>query len=366
NNYEGRFDVPHSQTSPGAEDAVGNGPGEDWYWFDYGNVRFIAIPDPYSGATWSDWRTHAAALMDEAEADPAIRFIVTFGHRPAYSSGWYHPGFPALQTILGALGATHGKYVLDLSGHSHSYERSHPQSGVVHVTAGIGGSNLEQSSGSCLWPGGCPPPSWTAFRAMHHGALRLRFTDASIEGTLFCGPPGDNGSNRNDVTCAPGDILDSFVIGAAPPVVGGTVERRIAAAGDDVEESAGGSISLNVSDLELVDSGNLQTVGLRFTNVTVPAGARITRAWVQFEADEVSTDVASLSIQGQDADDTTTFQTLTSNISSRPRTSAAVSWAPAGWSTVGARGPNQRTPDLWPVVQEIVDRPGWSNGNSLA
>jgi hypothetical protein len=29
--------------------------------------------------------------MDEAQGDPAIRFIVTFGHRPAFSSG-YHPG----------------------------------------------------------------------------------------------------------------------------------------------------------------------------------------------------------------------------------------------------------------------------------
>jgi hypothetical protein len=29
-------------------------------------------------------------------------------------------------------------------------------------------------------------------------------------------------------------------------------------------------------------------------------------------------------------------------------------------------GPAQQTPDLAGVVQEIVDRPGWANGNSLA
>jgi hypothetical protein len=29
-------------------------------------------------------------------------------------------------------------------------------------------------------------------------------------------------------------------------------------------------------------------------------------------------------------------------------------------------GPDQQTPDLSPVIQEIVDRPGWSSGNALA
>ena len=38
---------------------------------------------------------------------------------------------------------------------------------------------------------------------------------------------------------------------------------------------------------------------------------------------------------------------------------------PAAWPSVGARGADQRTPNLAPVVQEIVARPGWVSGNAL-
>jgi hypothetical protein len=209
-NYKGRFDLPNPQTSPGAPSA--GCCGEDWYWFDCGNVRFIAYPEPFSGA-WSDWNTNAIALMDAAQANPAIRFIVTFGHRPAYSSG-SHPGSPTLVGYLDALGASHSKYILNLNGHSHDYERTYPQSGVTHVTVGIGGSALEESDGSCLWGGGCPAPAYSAFRAFHHGVLRLTFTPTGILGEAICGPPGDTGSNKNDITCSPGNIFDSFSFGS--------------------------------------------------------------------------------------------------------------------------------------------------------
>jgi hypothetical protein len=211
-NYKGRFDLPNAQTSPGAP-SLGCC-GEDWYWFDYGAVRFIAYPEPYSGA-WADWAAKAGTLMDEAQADPNIRFIVTFGHRPAYSSG-YHPGDATLRGYLDALGDRHDKYVLNINGHSHDYERSYPQHGVTHVTAGAGGANLEQASGSCLWSGGCPPPAWSAFRAMHHVAFRLTFSAAGIHGEALCGPAGDSGANRNDITCDPGTLVDSFTIGSGP------------------------------------------------------------------------------------------------------------------------------------------------------
>lgn len=209
NNYEGRFDFPHSQTSPGADTAIGNGPGEDWYWFDYGNVRFIAVPEPYIGATWSSWQTAVQPIMDEAQGISAIDFIVTFSHRPAYSSG-HHAGATTLKTILDALGgASHNKYVLHINGHSHDYERFFSQHGVVHITAGTGGSTLETDATSCLWRV-CPQPPETAFRAMHHGILRLKFSDTGIEGKFICGPAQ---SAKNDITCNSGDIVDSFSIG---------------------------------------------------------------------------------------------------------------------------------------------------------
>jgi chitodextrinase len=209
-NYKGRFDLPNPQTSPGTPLAG----GKDWYWYDYGNSRFIALPGAWSGA-WSDWNTKAGALMAQAQADPKIQYIVTFGYDAAYSSGHF-PGSDTLKGILDGLGHRNNKYVLNLNSESRNYERSYPQHGVVHVTAGIGGTSLAQD-GTCLWLT-CTQPAWSAFRAMHQGALKLNFTATGIEGSFICGPIG---GGKNDVTCAKGSVVDSFKI-AAPVSAAGT------------------------------------------------------------------------------------------------------------------------------------------------
>jgi hypothetical protein len=211
-NYKGRFDLPNPRTSPGSP-AV-SCCGEDWYWFDYGNARFIAYPEPWSGA-WSAWKTSADSLMAAVKTDPAIQYIVTFGHRPAYSSA-HHPGDATLKGYLDALGLKHPKYVLNLNGHSHDYERTHPQQGVVHITAGDGGSSHE-IDGSCKWLM-CTQPSWSAFRAFRHGPLRLRFTHSGIEGIAMCGPADPN----DDLQCTLGSTFDSFVIPAPVTVADAT------------------------------------------------------------------------------------------------------------------------------------------------
>ena len=139
----------------------------------------------------------------------------------------------------------------------------------------------------------------------------------------------------------------------------------VAAGTDDAEERSA-SVSLTGTDLELVlDGATVQTVGLRFAGVAVPAGATITRAYVQFGVDEASTVPTSLTVAGQAADNPSGFTAVSKNVSSRPRTTATVGWAPPAWPTRGARGADQRTPDLSAVVQEIVSRPGWAGGNAV-
>ena len=43
----------------------------------------------------------------------------------------------------------------------------------------------------------------------------------------------------------------------------------------------------------------------------------------------------------------------------------SVAWSPDDWTSSQAAGADQRTPELTTLVQEIVDRPGWSSGNAL-
>jgi flagellar hook capping protein FlgD/purple acid phosphatase-like protein/calcineurin-like phosphoesterase family protein len=208
NNYEGRFDLPNSQTSPGASEAIGDGPGEDWYWFDYGNVRFISFPEPYAGA-WNDWENRVMPIMAAAQADPAITFIVTFGHRPSWSSGRDAAGLTSLATKMASLRAACSKYVLCFQAHSHHYERSNPAQtdGVLFLNGSGGGASL----------GGLDAvqPGWSAFRINHLEHVRIYVRADRIDGYAICGPDGSSATD----TCTPGTIIDSWTI-PAPVTVG--------------------------------------------------------------------------------------------------------------------------------------------------
>ncbi|HEX6401294.1 MAG TPA: hypothetical protein VF108_12615, partial [Actinomycetota bacterium] len=154
---------------------------------------------------------------------------------------------------------------------------------------------------------------------------------------------------------------------------GGTptiLNRSIAAGSDDAEQQASGAVDLHSSDIELVQDGssNNQTIGLRFTNMTVPTGATISNAYIQFQVDEVTTATpVNLTIRGELNPNPVTFTTATNNVSSRPNTAASVAWSNVPtWPTVGARGQDQRTPEIKAIVQELIGQGGWASGNAMA
>jgi len=157
-------------------------------------------------------------------------------------------------------------------------------------------------------------------------------------------------------------VLVTVQFGAVAQVWDGLVN----AGSDDAEEFNTGAVDLTSSDLELIYDARLQKVGLRFNNVTVPYGATITGAWIQFRTDEVSQSAVTLTLRGQASSNAATFTTAINNISSRPLTTASVAWSPPSWLILNEVGPNQKTPDLKSIVQEIVTTSGWTGGNSLA
>ena len=162
-------------------------------------------------------------------------------------------------------------------------------------------------------------------------------------------------------------IAVTYALTPAPAGAATTVEVRVSVESDDAEERVSGNVSLTSSDLELVkDGGGSQTVGLRFSGVTIPNGATILNADIQFQTDETNSIVTNLMIEGEAVDDAATFTTASNSISTRGRTTAAVAWSPVAWLTVGEAGPGQLTPDIGSVIQEIVNRPSWQSGNSLA
>jgi len=162
---------------------------------------------------------------------------------------------------------------------------------------------------------------------------------------------------------------EEFDIESLPPTAAGavsTVTSQVAASSDDAEQNSSGKVSLTSSDLELtMDRGNQQVIGMRF-KLDIPQGAIITDATIQFTADEVTTGTASLQIFAEASDNAETFVNTSNNISSRPTTSASVSWSPSDWSTKNASTESQRTPSLTSITQEIVSRSGWTSGNYIA
>ena len=139
----------------------------------------------------------------------------------------------------------------------------------------------------------------------------------------------------------------------------------------DAEEATNGEIYNFAGPLDLVyDSepfhwrGN-QTIGLHYPSVPVPPGAQVVEAHVQFTSQSTeNVDAISLLVAAEAADDAPAIGWDLFNISSRP-TTTAIQWATMPWAAVDASGPEQRTPDLSAVIQEVVDRAGWQGGNAM-
>jgi len=163
-----------------------------------------------------------------------------------------------------------------------------------------------------------------------------------------------------------GVVIDSYTVGGTTPPL--AVDVPVAQSSDDAEERVSdGAMYLTSSDLELTNDAayrGQQVVGVRFQNVAVPQGATITDAYIEFVTDETNSEATSLVFYGQAADDAPTFTSADYDISSQVKTAASVAWdnVPA-WDTVGE---THQTPDLSSIVQEIVNRSGWSAGNALA
>ena len=143
--------------------------------------------------------------------------------------------------------------------------------------------------------------------------------------------------------------------------------RALGTGADDVEESPSGSVNASSSDLELVaDGSSVQTVGIRFRRSPCRAARRSSGRGCSSRPTRRRPPRRRCPSRCRTPTPRPRSQNCTArNVSSRPRT-AAVAWAPASWPTVGARGADQRTPDLAVPLQRVVGRAGWASGNAVA
>jgi chitodextrinase len=247
------------------------------------------------------------------------------------------------------------------------------KSGPVRVTNGAGSGEsagdftveffltvTTDGSGSVsLQPGG----------GLYAEGATVTLTPSAVAGWEFLVWSGDLGGISDPATITMTrnkSVLATFV--PAGTVVRVPASASVSGSSDDAEERLStGAINLTSSDLELGQDGTRdQAVGVRFGGVVIPQGSTILSASVQFTSDEVSTGAASFTIRGEGRNDSPPFTALTGDVTGRATTGASVTWTPPDWTSTGAAGADQRTPDLAAVVQEIVTRPGWVSGNALA
>ncbi|MCH9698516.1 MAG: VWA domain-containing protein, partial [Gammaproteobacteria bacterium] len=146
----------------------------------------------------------------------------------------------------------------------------------------------------------------------------------------------------------------------APAAGDTTLEIRVAAQNDAVEEEDDGVMYRGSSDLELVNDGGRgnQTIGLRFLNVNIPAGATITSAELEFIIDEYKTEATNLTIVGEKALNPSTFGSGDNNVTNRLANATSSS---VPWNSVPAPAVDSKltSPDLSSIVSELIGQPGW-------
>lgn len=156
-----------------------------------------------------------------------------------------------------------------------------------------------------------------------------------------------------------------------PTTVPGTRTRQVVASvlsrADDSEEDVNdGSMYMTSSDLELMNDGNEQVVGIRFPSVDVQAGAQIVEAHVLFSVDEVrpgQSDIeVAATIHGEASPNPAVLADTPFDLSHRQTTAASVSWAIPPSANVHDE---LDTPDIAPIIREIIGMPGWQAGNPL-
>lgn len=97
--------------------------------------------------------------------------------------------------------------------------------------------------------------------------------------------------------------------------------------------------------------------GFRFLNVTVPQGATITSA--KLSVYRYGGAPVDITLYGEDADNSGVLEGGTL-LDDREKTTASVAW-----SGDLAADAFTDSPEIKTIIQEIVDREGWSSGNAL-
>ncbi|MDR3601433.1 MAG: fibronectin type III domain-containing protein [Desulfosporosinus sp.] len=154
-----------------------------------------------------------------------------------------------------------------------------------------------------------------------------------------------------------------------------TIVSPVKNALDDMEERPDGSLDWDSSDLEITwespTSADVkdQLIGIRFADLAIPKGATITNAYIQFSVDEPakSYDPFDVNIYADDVPNSAAFENVPQTVSTRVKTANSIEWKDAPlWTTEHEAGPAEQTTNMAALVQKIVDKDEWNEGNAIS
>ncbi len=168
-----------------------------------------------------------------------------------------------------------------------------------------------------------------------------------------------------------GPILNPVVNidAAADPIALATV----GSSNDDATENTNnGQMNFTEANISFNLIKDTDLLGVRFTDLAIPQGARITKATLTLSTYDNTSGYTKYEIFGDKSGDSVPLTSL--NLSARTPTDNSIDWLPEDWETPnplfenGDLVPpsNYSSPDLSPVVQEIVNTDTWCGGNSLS
>jgi 3',5'-cyclic AMP phosphodiesterase CpdA len=349
----------HDYRSAGAEPyfqyfgAAAGEPGKGYYSYDLGEWHIIALNseiDIDEGSPQIEWLRSDLAANGKA-------CILAYFHEPKFSSGKGEGSTRRVDAIWTAL-YEFGADVI-VNGHEHSYERFGPQTpdGVADPVHGIR-QFVVGTGGVSLYKFAEPLPNSLVRNDATYGIIRFTLNPSSFD-WQFIPVAGSTFTDFGRENCSL----------SRPPKPPRRLLRSVSASPDDaLESTVDGAVNLTSTGVYLgaYGDGVPQLSGLRFAAVHVPKGATIVNATIAFLPRDAGTDPTTVTIAGEAADSSLPFGAGAKNLSARPATAASVTWDVPQWKDLRLSPHLHETPALTAIVQEIIDRPGWQDGNAMS
>lgn len=159
--------------------------------------------------------------------------------------------------------------------------------------------------------------------------------------------------------------LAANVVPTATPTRGPvrTIELPIVDQDNDAEQLADGTLDWESDILAVEEADGPHIIGLRYPDLDIPQGAEILSAHLRFLAESAASGPATIIIAGEATDFAAPFTEVHAPLGARQRTAAVTQWnnvpdwpAPDTW---------QISPDISPIIREIVNRPGWERSYTM-